>query len=86
MDMNTEIMVFAGFGIGLFIVFFFGKLLLAPAKLILRLCINSLLGAGFIAFVNIALGHFGITISLNLVTAMIVGLLGIPGAILLLFI
>lgn len=84
--MNTEIMVFLAYGLGIFIIFFFGKLLLLPVKMIGKLIANSLLGAGLIALINIVGGGLGIGIPLNVVNAIITGILGVPGAVMLLVI
>ncbi len=64
--------------------FLFGRLLLLPARLIGRLIVNSLLGAGLIALVNIIGSAFGVGIPLNVLNAVITGVLGVPGVILLL--
>ena len=82
--MSTEIMVFLAYGVGIFLIFFFGRLLLLPARLIGRLIVNSLLGAGPIALVNIIGSAFGVGIPLNVLNAVITGVLGVPGVILLL--
>ncbi len=82
--MSTEIMVFLAYGVGIFLIFFFGRLLLLPARLIGRLIVNSLLGAGLIALVNIIGSAFGVGIPLNVLNAVITGVLGVPGVILLL--
>lgn len=84
--MNTEIMVFLAYGLGIFIIFFFGKLLLLPVKMIGKLIANSLLGAGLIALINIVGSGFGIGIPLNVINAVITGVLGVPGAVMLLVI
>ena len=85
-NMNTEIMVFLAYGLGIFIIFFFGKLLLLPVKMIGKLIANSLLGAGLIALINIVGSGFGIGIPLNVINAIITGVLGVPGAVMLLVI
>ncbi len=82
--MSTEIMVFLAYGVGIFLIFFFGRLLLLPARLIGRLIVNSLLGAGLIALVNIIGSAFGVGIPLNVLNTVITGVLGVPGVILLL--
>ena len=82
--MSTEIMVFLAYGVGIFLIFFFGRLLLLPARLIGRLIVNSLLGAGLNALVNIIGSAFGVGIPLNVLNAVITGVLGVPGVILLL--
>ena len=84
--MGTEIMVFLAYGLGIFIIFFFGRLLLLPLKFVGRLVANSLLGAGLIALINIVGSGFGIGIPLNIVNALITGVLGVPGVLMLLLI
>ncbi len=51
-----------------------------------RLIANSLLGAGLIALINIVGSGFGIGIPLNIVNALITGVLGVPGVLMLLLI
>ena len=67
----------------IFFLFLFGRIFIIPIKNILKLAINSILG-GILIFIINAIGKiFGFHIGLNIVTAIFVGILGIPGAILL---
>lgn len=67
------------------LIFLLGKIFLWPLKLVLKLVVSSILGGILILAVNLAAGIFGLLlIPLNLLTALIVGILGIPGVILLL--
>ncbi len=61
----------------------FGKVLLFPMKKIIGIVLHSLLGGLLIWIINIVGTSFGFHIGLNIISAVIVGLLGIPGAILL---
>ena len=61
----------------------FGKLFIWPLKNIIKLVINSILGGVLIYIINIIGMNFGFHIGLNLITSIVVGLLGLPGAILL---
>ena len=62
-----------------------GKIFLWPLKLIGKLLISSLVGGVLILVVNLIAGMFGLLlIPLNIITAVVVGVLGIPGVILLL--
>lgn len=63
--------------------FIFGKIFMLPLMKILKLIINSILGAVLIYIINLIGSVFSFHIGLNFVTAILVGLLGIPGAILL---
>lgn len=79
MDTNTIITYLAC----IVFLFIFGKVFVLPLTKILKLVINSLLGAVFIYLINLVGTAFEFHIGLNLVTAIFVGILGIPGAILL---
>lgn len=61
----------------------FGKMFLFPVKKIAKLLLNTFLGALTIWLINLIGTSFGFHIGLNVITSIIVGLLGVPGAILL---
>lgn len=63
--------------------FVFGKLFFWPLKSIFKLIFNSILGGILIYIINIIGMNFGFHIGLNFITAIIVGFLGVPGAVLL---
>ena len=83
-DMGTELSVFLTFGGALILIFFLGKALLVPLKVLLRLLVNSILGGVLIIIINYIGVHFGIMIPINAVNAVTVGVLGIPGVVMLL--
>lgn len=64
-------------------IFILCKIFIVPVKIILKLVINSLLGGVLIFIINIVGTSFGLHIGLNIITSIMVGILGIPGAILL---
>ena len=64
-------------------VLIFGKILLFPMKKIFKFILNTFLGGLAIWIINIIGTSFDFHIGLNIVTSIIVGLLGVPGAILL---
>jgi len=61
--------------------FIIGKIFIVPIKWIVKLIFNSILGALLIFGINLVGGIWGLHIGLNFFTAIIVGILGIPGAI-----
>ena len=62
-------------------IFIFGRIFIVPIKKILKLVLNSVLG-GLIIFIIILIGaNFGFHIGLNIITSVVVGLLGLPGAV-----
>ena len=67
-------------------IFLFGKIFFLPLKSIIKLVLNSILGAFIIYIINLVGAVWGFYIGLNIFTAVFVGLLGIPGAILLVII
>ena len=64
----------------------FGKSFAWPIKLITKLIINSALGALLIFIINLVGTSFNFHIGLNVINSVIVGILGIPGGVLLILI
>lgn len=60
-----------------------GKIFMLPFRSILRLIGNSIMGGLIIYIINLIGGLWGFHIGLNLITSIFVGILGIPGAVLL---
>jgi len=77
---GNSIIVFLGCIIFLFII---GKIFIIPLKSILKLILNSIIGGIIIFVINLIGSIFSFHIGLNFVTSILVGLLGIPGAVLL---
>lgn len=57
------------------------KLLAWPVKKIIKLALNIVIGIVMIVLVNTFGATIGITIPFNIVTALIAGILGVPGVI-----
>lgn len=74
------LLVYVACIIGILIV---GKIFIIPIKIITKLIINSFLGAVLLYVINIVGTVCGLHIGINVVTALVVGILGIPGAVLL---
>ena len=81
--MGLDLSVFLTYAGAIILLFIFGKLFLWPLKIILKLAVNSLIGGAAILLINIIGAEIGIIIPLNILNALIVGVLGLPGAILL---
>ena len=60
------------------------KLFSAQIKFLIRLLINSLIGVAFLLIFNFLGAYTGVIIGVNIFTALITGLLGIPGFVMLL--
>ena len=83
--LGLELSVFLTYAGALLLILLLGKIFLWPRKLIGKLLISSLVGGVLILVVNLIAGMFGLLlIPLNIITAVVVGVLGIPGVILLL--
>lgn len=81
--MGLEMSVFLTFGGALILIFLLGKALLFPLKVLLKISVNSILGAVLLLIINFIGMNFGMMIPVNLVTAITVGILGVPGVIML---
>lgn len=66
--------------------FLIGRIFALPIKKILKLVINSILGGILIYIINIIGANFGFHIGLNLFTSITIGILGIPGVVVLILI
>jgi len=71
------------FLVALAILYIVLKILSLPLKLIIKLVINGAIGGAIIWIINLIGANFGFAITLNWITALVVGFLGIPGAIIL---
>lgn len=67
-------------------IFLFGRIFIVPIKKILKLVFNSILGGISIYIINLIGSMYNFHIGLNIFTSIIVGLLGIPGAVLIVII
>ena len=63
--------------------FIFGKVFAVPLGKILKLILNSIFGAILIWIINLIGTSFNFHIGINIITAIFVGILGLPGAVLL---
>lgn len=66
--------------IGIIIV---GKVFIVPIKIIGKLIMNSILGVVLLYIINLVGALWQFHIGINVITALVVGILGIPGAVLL---
>ncbi len=70
------------FGLGIVILFLCGWFFMAPIKMLIKLAINSVLGAVILVLVNYVGDMFGFNVEISALNCVIVGFLGIPGVIL----
>ncbi len=82
--MGLELNIILAYAVGLILLYVLGWVLLIPLKWLVKLMWNGILGGIILFILNLIGGIWGISIGLNAFNAIIVGLLGIPGVILLL--
>ncbi|MBO4915156.1 MAG: pro-sigmaK processing inhibitor BofA family protein [Oscillospiraceae bacterium] len=59
------------------------RLFSAPLRLALKVLINTLLGFAALFVINLASGLTGFSLGMNLFNALVIGILGVPGLVLL---
>ena len=82
--MQMTFSVAVGYVLGLMIIFVLARISLKPIKFILKIVLNSVAGGLLIFLINVIGGIWGINIGINAVTAVAVGILGIPAVIVML--
>ena len=81
--MNTNIITYLACILFLFL---FGKIFILPIKKLGKIILNSLIGGLTIFLINIIGANFIFHIGLNFFTSILVGILGLPGAVILIII
>ncbi|WFA08479.1 pro-sigmaK processing inhibitor BofA family protein [Tissierella sp. Yu-01] len=82
--MDLSVGTLLAFLAGLVLLYIAGILLVIPIKFLIKLLLNAILGGILLFVFNLIGGLFGLSIAINPFNAVIVGILGIPGVILLL--
>jgi len=70
--------------VGIIVLFLIAKLLLIPVKIVWRLFLNALVGGIALVIINFIGGFFGLHIDINIITALLTGILGAPGVVMIL--
>ena len=83
MDLNQKIIAVL---VGGFLLIALLRVFRTPLRLAARLLVNTLLGFAALWFIRATAGVTGITLGLNLCNALVVGILGVPGLVLLLLV
>lgn len=83
MDMSMEIGILLAYAFGILVLYVIGYLFLVPVKILLKLVGNSVLGGLLIFFINLIGSFCDFHIPLNLLSSIFVGILGVPGVVLL---
>ncbi|HHY15376.1 MAG TPA: SigmaK-factor processing regulatory BofA [Firmicutes bacterium] len=78
-----DFLVIVAYAAGVLFIYGLGRMLMIPLKVIFNLIVNAVIGGGVLLIINFIGGYWGFSVGVNPVTALIVGLLGVPGVILL---
>lgn len=85
MGFGMEISIILAYAFGLVILYVIGYILLVPLKIILKLLLNGIIGGAALVLINWIGGFFDFMIPVNPITALVAGLLGLPGIVMLIF-
>ncbi len=83
MDLKTVVLLTVG---GLVLLAVAARAFSAPLRLAAKAAVNTLLGMGALLLLNATAAVTGLRLGLNLFNALVVGILGIPGLVLLLLV
>ena len=78
-----ELPIFVAYAVGIVLILVLGRILVFPLKLVLKLVYNGLVGGLALWLVNLIGAPLGFILPITVWTALLVGLLGIPGVALL---
>ena len=84
-SLQSEAGVLLAFAVGMFGLFVFICMFAVPLKYAVKFLLSSVIGGAAILIINTVGAAFGIHISLNIVTAAVAGLLGLPGVLMIIF-
>ena len=68
-----------GYLLGILIICISARIFFAPFKILLRMIVNSVIAVGILFVINLASPYLNIYIGINAVSALTVGILGVPG-------
>ena len=77
--MGADIGIVLAYSAGIMLVFMVSWIFVKPLKFLGKLVLNSVLGAVFLMVFNYFGQYFDLYIAVNEVTALVLGILGIPG-------
>lgn len=77
--MEFPLLLVAAYTLGIGVLYFLGWLLLVPLKFLNKLLFNAVAGGVLLMLMSIAGGLFDMNVTVNAVTALIAGFLGVPG-------
>ena len=74
------------FAFAALLLYVIARLLLVPIRLIVKLMGNVFVGGILLVIFNVVGSFIGLTLGINLITALVVGFLGVPGLVMLIIV
>ena len=71
--------IIVAYAVGILLILLFGRILVIPLKIVLKLVYNGLIGGLVLWLVNLIGSPMGFSLPITVWTALLVGLLGLPG-------
>lgn len=81
--MTLDISIIIAYIVGIIFLYIIGRVFLIPMKYLVKLIANVVIGGIILIVINFIGGFIGFYIALNVFSALAVGMLGVPGVILL---
>lgn len=79
-----DITVVFAYLFGIIILYLLAQIFYVPLKTLVKLIFNGIIGGLLLALFNIVGSYWGLCLAINPITALVAGLLGLPGILLLL--
>ncbi len=86
MGLELDLNIILAFIFGIMLLYILARLLVYPMRMFIKAVGNSVVGAVLLIIFNIVGSFVGLSIGVNVVTALVVGFLGVPGLITLLIV
>ncbi len=84
--LDIDLNIILAFVFGLMVLYLLARILVYPMRLLAKVVGNSLVGAVLLMVFNLLGALVGLSVGVNVVSALVVGFLGLPGLITLLII
>jgi inhibitor of the pro-sigma K processing machinery len=84
--LDIDLNIILAFVFGLMVLYLLARILVYPMRILAKVVGNSLVGAVLLMIFNLLGGLVGLSVGVNVVSALVVGFLGLPGLITLLII
>lgn len=75
----TDVGIILAYSAGIMLIFMISWIFVKPLRFLSKLILNSLLGALFLIIFNYFGQYTGVYIGVNIISALLLGILGIPG-------